>query len=456
MPSEDARQEGGFGDLPPEVRWNFRWTVANGAIVMMGTAFFAFETVLAGLAESLTGSSICVGLLITVSAAGSTWPQLFVGHWIESKPRKMPLYQVAAGLRVMMLLSMAATVFLWRGSDAALYWLILIQLALFCSSGGMVVVPFMDIVGKSLPKRHQSMLWAYRRMLGGVLGFLASLVVVRVLSEQSGIRYPANYALLLLVGTVVCAVAYGCFMVVREPVGAISAARVPFKTFLKRGPQILRADDDYRRLNLLRYVWAGAAMAQAVFVPFVRSYFEAPTYLTGWFTAVVLLAGGLSSLVFGKTAQRWGEILVLRLCCLIMLLAPLFALLLAGLHDFGPTAGLAARWYVQVCILMYCCHTVALNGHMIAGLVYLLALPAPDLRPTYIAFLSVLTLPLLLAPTLAGALARTVGYPGTFFISCVFAVAAFVMAGRLTHREEGNRPNFDGIDGPLPGPADRA
>jgi len=422
----------------------FRLTVGNGAVVMMGTAFFAAETVLAGLTESLTKSSLLVGLLITVRNVGWMWPQLFVSHVLETRQRKMPAYVISACCRFVALLVMSAAVLFWCGSPRALYWILLFIVAFISSAGGIAVIPFMDIVAKSIPRKRMPLLWAHRRLFGGILGFLASLMIACVLSERSGIPYPANYALLFLAAAILCGAAFLMFVAVQEPIEPVSSFRAPFMVYLRRGPAIFRADHDYRRLYVYRCTWGLATMSQAVYVPCAVHYFQAPPALTGgWFTSVVLLAGGLSSYVWGRAALRHGEVATLRLSAGLLLVSPLTAFALTAMCHYGPTAPYAEAYYLPAYLFMYACGTAAVTGYIIASQAYLLALPPSEYRPTYLAFINTLTIPLLFAPTLAGFLVERISYPATFGLSCVAALASLAVAKRLRSRKEGEYPELD-------------
>ncbi|MEA3365704.1 MAG: hypothetical protein U9Q79_08705, partial [Candidatus Hydrogenedentes bacterium] len=242
---------------------NFWLTAGNGAVVMMGNSFIAPDTVLAWLVYRLTHSSLCVGLMISVSAIGMMWPQLLVGNLVETVQRKMPIYIAFAVFRTLVTMAMGIVVIVWSGSDWGLYWALFILFIAYTSGGGASLVPFMDIVAKSVPQNRMAMLWAYRRLFGGLLGFLVSFIVVYVLSDRSDLAFPINYGLLFLAASAVCGAAYSMFSIVREPVEEVARRRAPFITFLKRGPRILRYDHDFRRLYFYRWAWALGAMCQA-------------------------------------------------------------------------------------------------------------------------------------------------------------------------------------------------
>lgn len=414
--------------------------VGNGAVVNMGTAFFAVETVFAGLAYTLTNSTICVGLLCSVAGIGWFWPQMFVGNLIEHRERKMPLYRITVVVRLAVLLTMAAVVLLWRGSPVVLFWLLLILLAVFTSAGGACVVPFMDIIAKSMPKGRIPMLLAYRRLIGGFLGFLAGGIVAYILSDQSGLAQRQQYAVLFLLGAVFSAAAFSMFMAVREAIEPVAPQRVPFLRFLRRGPAIFRRDREYRRLYLLRCAWALATMSQALFVPYAYEVFDAPPKFTGWFTGVTMLAGGISSLIWGRFAERRGAVFVLKASIVVVFVSPLTALLLALTHHYAPASQVATAYYLIAYVVMFGCWAAGFHGNQMAQTVYLLALAPSTRRPTYVGFMNTLSVPLLAAPALGGFIAQVVSYPAAFGISCVAAVACLALALTLRARAEGDSP----------------
>ncbi|HOJ34007.1 MAG TPA: MFS transporter [Candidatus Hydrogenedentes bacterium] len=414
----------------------FWLTVGNGALSMMGSAFFATDTVLAGLTEKLTKSSLCVGALVSASSVGWMWPQIFVGHWLETKPRKMPAYILSAVGRVASLILMAVAAYFWRGSSMSLYWILFLSVALFSSFGGIVGIPFMDIVAKTIHRRHLPLLWAYRNVFGGILGFVSSGIIAYILSARSNIPFPRNYALLFSFAIVLNGSAYAMFAVIREPIEPVMTSRTPFRVYLKRGIMIFKHDRDYRLLYLYRCVWAGATMSQAILVPCAVHYFDAPPAKTGgWFTGVILLVGGISSLAWGWLTRRVGEVRVLHATGTLVVCPTLIALLMTLLMHVGGTPATFLRThYMGVYIIIYALASAVNNGNTIAYNVYTLSLPPPELRPSYLAFINTLIVPLLLAPTLAGYLVELLPYPAVFALSCICALATMRVAAHLQPR----------------------
>jgi MFS family permease len=423
-------------------RWNFAMCVGNGSIVSMGFAFFTVETVMAGLVYQLTGDTRAVGVLVSVQAIGWLWPQIIVGSYIEHRERKKPVYTISACLRFGSMLAISILIYYWEGSPWNLYLLIVGLWIIFSSSGGVCVLPFTDVVAKSIPSAWRPMLWAYRQLIGGVLGFLASFVVMYILSERSGIPYPKQYALLTFVGTCICGVAYILFIMTREKIEPVTAQRVPMVTFAKRGPVIFGRDAGYRRFFWFKVFWAVGIMSQSLFVPFAMAYFDASAKLTGTFTGVILLVGGVSSFVWGRVSQRFGEIVLFRVSALVLLLSPLSALVLYGLYHYPPARELVSLHFVTPFVLMFGLGTVAINGVSIASFVHLLALCPPERRFSYIAFMNTISVPLMLLPIVAGVMAREASYALAFGCGAAGALGAFVLACQMKTRVEGEYPDL--------------
>ena len=96
-----------------EVRRNSWLLVINGGLVMMSYTFISADLVMPAFVQTLTTSSILVGMAGALMRMGWAWPQVFISRIIEPKPRKMPLL-IGAGLArsAMWILVGAMTLFL--------------------------------------------------------------------------------------------------------------------------------------------------------------------------------------------------------------------------------------------------------------------------------------------------------------------------------------------------------
>ncbi|MDE2798957.1 MAG: hypothetical protein OXI94_09845, partial [Gemmatimonadota bacterium] len=73
-----------------ETRRNSWLLVINGGMVMMAYTFISADLVMPAFVQTLTTSSILVGMAGALMRMGWAWPQVFISRIIEPKPRKMP------------------------------------------------------------------------------------------------------------------------------------------------------------------------------------------------------------------------------------------------------------------------------------------------------------------------------------------------------------------------------
>jgi len=222
-------------DAPGHAGRNFWLSVWNGALATGGHAFFNTDTVLAGLAFALTGSPVAVGALHTIERMGWMWPQMVIGSRIEQLPLKMRVYQLSALVRVTALACMVAAVLTLHEYPLALYAALVLLAGSFSSGGSLCLIPFMDIVAKGVPEKRRPMMFAYRAVFGGMLGFASGILATWMLSDRSGVPYPYNYALLLAAGIGLCGTAYLLFMQSVETPCEALPQRGSMGQFFKRG-----------------------------------------------------------------------------------------------------------------------------------------------------------------------------------------------------------------------------
>ncbi len=416
------------------VRRNFWLCVGNGAIVSMGSAFFSFETVMAGLTFTLTGSTFLVGLVTAMATSCWLWPQLLVGNYIEHRPRKMPVYRFSVILRCCALVTMTAALWLFSDRPYVLYTILLLGTIGFATGGGICVIPFMDVLAKSIPPERRPMLMAWRRTLGGILGGVAGLLTLYVLSERSGLSYPTNYVILFTAGGLINFVAYACFLASHEPIEPVDTEQKSFLTFMRKGLAVFRSDRDFRNYFYFRLCLAVAYMSQTLLVPFAIVRFNTPLEATGLFAAGIAITGGVVSIFWGRVAQKLGEVPLFTLSSALAVVPCVFIAGLACLPEGHPLLQAAAPWSSWIVLGVFAALTAARQGIDMAGTLYMLVLPPAQSRPTYFAFMHSLSAPLMLSPMLAGWLAEHISFGAAFALSALAAVAMAGVSLRLRHR----------------------
>ncbi|MEA3364056.1 MAG: hypothetical protein U9Q79_00325, partial [Candidatus Hydrogenedentes bacterium] len=137
-----------------------------------------------------------------------------------------------------------------------------------------------------------------------------------------------------------------------------------------------------------------------------------------------------------------GETYSLRQCAVLLVFSPLLAFAMALSARSSALAEFLRAHYFGPFLLMFALGTIAINGNMIASTPYLLSLPRPALRPTYLGFINTLSVPLLCAPILAGVLVEQFSYAFAFGVSCLCGATAILIAAGLRKRRSGDYPDL--------------
>src|SRR3990172_6028585 len=107
------------------------------------------------------------------------------------------------------------TVFLFPLKSPALcLTLFLILLSVYSISGGLAGIPFMDIVGRTIPHHRRGTFFGLRMTIGGALGILAGWVVNRLLVDY---EYPSNFGLIFFISSILIALGLFSFFGIKEP-----------------------------------------------------------------------------------------------------------------------------------------------------------------------------------------------------------------------------------------------
>jgi MFS family permease len=231
-----------------ELTRNFASHIVEGGLYIGGIAFVHQHTVLPRMLEQLGAPSILIAFAPALMNIGFIVPGLFVAHRIEQLTT-MRGWVVSMGVwqRLPYLL---AALMLWAAQSHPALALPTVLLAPLVSGliGGVAVNAWKEYVASVIPARLRASMWAYRYVLGTLLGFLVGALVTQVLGSEPG---PRGYAL-LHGGTFLClALSMGVFLMTNERPHAPRAAQQSLAQFMRTVPALVRAD---RRFFI--YMWA--------------------------------------------------------------------------------------------------------------------------------------------------------------------------------------------------------
>lgn len=411
----------------------FKLGVINGILFEAIMAIMNPSMVMSAFFLRVTGSTVFASLPSTLMYLGWVWPQLFISNVAESLDRKKPIYVIGGSVRIVSLAVMAGLAFFLDNAPSG--WFVLVFPLLYfvyCSGGGIGGVAFMDVVAKTVPTTRRGLFWGVRGFFGGILGICAGFYV-RYMLGSSGPAFPSNYALLFATATPILILSIWAFAAVDEPVTTAKRDRTPFRQYLAEGVEIFREDRDYRLLFLVRALMSLTMMGQVVFIPFAIKALSLPESIVG---VLMMVATGFalpSNFLWSRIADRRGNRLVMLVAMGIYLLVPPMAIVSYYAPPLPLGIPLLAGWNLRagVFVLAFILSAIANKGYFLGYMNYLLEISPEDRRPSYQAFMGVLSAPFTLVPLLAGWLAQNVSFQATFASGMLFGAGVYALLLKL-------------------------
>ena len=297
-----------------EVRRSFALGVFNGTAFRFAETLIDPPLILTWFVSQLTSSNLLIGLVAPVGYAGWFLPQIFVSARVQRMERKMPSYAMAAVIRTIAWLLLAAAV--WLVDDPR--FLLAGFFALYAIarlSAGLAGLTFFDVVAKTIPARRRGSFFAWRQLLGGLLGLGGGWIVKTILYHPA-LPFPRGHAVLFLLYCAVMAPALAAFALIREPPGPVVAEPVTLREQLRRAGRLCRADRVYRRYIAARLSLAMANIALPFYGIYAKNVLGAPEGMVGIYVVARVGALLLSNLLWGRLSDERGNRLVMRLVSL--------------------------------------------------------------------------------------------------------------------------------------------
>jgi MFS family permease len=421
-----------------EVKRNTRLLVLNGGLMMMAMTFVSSDLVLPAFVQTLTSSSILVGLAGALMRIGWAWPQVFISRVVEPQPRKMPLFVIAGTGRSVVWFAVGALTY-WMGAanPTALLIAFMLLYGIATSMMGITNVPWMDIIGKSIPSAERARMFAVRRLLGGVMAMGAGGAISFILSSQSGLDFPNNYAVLFMLSGIGTGLSIWAFALIREPIEKGNQKRLPFGAYMTSGLNLLREDSNYRNLCILQFMWAFSMMAAPFYVPYALEGYGMPIVYVGFFVTVMQFSSIFSNALWAWLGHHKGNQSLLVYGTWFLGLSVLIPLLTQWIPSYDLRPAVFVGWDVVINsqILFYSLTFVfsgfATSGMFTGRMTYVLDIAPPDRRPTYTSFMNMFMLPQGVLPILGGVLVSWISYQYTFILSLLFVPVSVILSQRL-------------------------
>ncbi|MBE9471424.1 MAG: MFS transporter [Chloroflexi bacterium] len=414
-----------------EVRRSFALGVFNGTAFRFAETLIDPPLILTWFVSQLTSSNLLIGLVAPMGNAGWFLPQIFVSTRIQRMERKMPSYTLAAVIRTIAWVLLAAAV--WLVDDPRLLLVGFFALyAIARLSAGLAGLTFFDVVAKTIPARRRGSFFAWRQLLGGLLGLGGGWIVKTILYHPA-LSFPRGHAVLFLVYCAVMVLALAAFALIREPPGPVVAEPVTLREQLWRAGRLWRTDQVYRRYIAARLSLAMANIALPFYGIYAKNVLGAPEGMVGIYVVARVGALLLSNLLWGRLSDRRGNRLVMRLVSLGSGLAALSALALVGMMGLLRPQG---AWLPYLALPLFFLDGAMLPAQILSGSNFLLELVPGAERPLYLGLSNTLMGVVVLISGLGGLVVDFFGFAGLFAVSLGLCLAGYVFASGLPEPRE--------------------
>ena len=406
MPSEVLP----VGDGQKEQRLNFIYNIMDGALYAFAMSLVSTVTVLPVLVKKIGGSNVAVGLIPVIWIIGFNFPQVLIAAYTSRQDSKKRLVLKTALIQRIPWLLLAIVTATLVGKVSPHWALVLIfgGLSLAAIGGSLNLPGWFDLVAKITPVGRRGSLFAYRSILGALLGVAGGAAVSHVLDT---VVFPVNYAILFSMAFLIMMVSYIFLILLKEPLSTETPPGFKGDAYFKKLREIIRQESGYRQFLIADALLVTALMGDAFYAVNALQKFSLSEGFTGRFIVVMMVSMIFGNLIFGKMADRSGHKRNLQIAAsstavisVIAIVAPL----------------------VEVYYLVFAGSALTMSMLHISRLPFIAEICVEENRPIYIALTNMITAPFILMGLFGGWIADNFGYPPVFMISGLFATASLV------------------------------
>lgn len=410
-----------------EAKRNFNLGVINGALYISVENMMDPTLVLVSFLSNLTSSPLLLGMLLPIRDGAWYLPQLWISGYLQNRKVKLDLYRQMSFIRIASWGLLAACVNLVSDRDLLLV-AFLLAFAMSSLANGMAGLPFLEVVGKTVPAGRRGNFFAWRFGLGGIGSFTASLLVRWLLSSSSPLHFPYNYGVIVGIFFVVASISLLIYNGVREAPDIEVLPQANLRQQLQRGWENIRTNRRYRLFWLLQSSLILAGAATPFYALHVQQQLGGSKAMVGVYLVVYTAANLLANLAFGRTAARIGYDRVMAVGAIGGLIMASLVLALELLAEpLGLSPAVASWWLAPVFMLS----GLRNSGVGVGGNSLLLEIAPAEERSLYVGFTNSLLGIVLLITGLTGLFLQAFGFLALVSLAVIMHIAALILLGGL-------------------------
>ncbi len=409
-PSIDSRVRGNF-------RQNFIVNMLDNAFWLFGESFVSVHTILPVFASTLTDSPIIIGLVPALIHAGWLMPQLLMASHVSRLPQKMPFARTMAKIERIPYLALPLFAYLlnWIPKQIAII-IFIILVAWRGIAGGMVALPWQEVIATIIPSQVRSRFFGVSRTLGRLMAIIGSGFAGLILASRP---YPNNFALSFLLGAFLIWISYWFFSQSIEPVTdneekMISRQEDKVNILdMNAFKSVLKHDHKFTKYLISRIAFQFGGMAMGFLAVYGIHQFSLGDEQAAVFSGLLFASGTLGFFIWGLFGDKLGPGYILVISDLLQVISLLIGFLAINV------------WFIYGLFFLI---GFAQSGHIVGDLVYAMSLGGENQRPLYIGMArSIPGIFTLLAPILGGLLVNVIGFRSMFLVATAFTLASGII-----------------------------
>jgi MFS family permease len=398
----------------PARRRNFLLNVLDGGIFALGMSLISQQTILPVFVKHIGGTNIAVGLIPVLWMLGFNFPQIFFAHFAQRVEfKKKMMLETGLIQRVPYLILAIVSYFVIAEMSPTVALLIFFFMFTVAAMGGSVHLPvWFDLISKITPVTVRGRLFAYRSILGGLLGIGGGSLAMVILGR---VAFPHNFALLFALAFIIMMFSFLVLTRLKEEMPTRTGAPRDMRQNIRTIPAILLSHGNFRNYLIADALIIVASTANAFYTVHAFEKYILEDTFAGLFTIVMMISTILSSILLGLIADNFGHRLNLIIASIGTVIACGFALT-------APS--------VSVYLIVFFISAFTINVTVISRLSIVVEMCSESERPTYIAMTNMLTSPFVLSGVLGGWIADRIGYEVIFYSA---GIVASIAAGWLIY-----------------------
>jgi MFS family permease len=382
-------------------RWNIYVGWLDGIFFALGASLISHITILPVFMRLLTESKLVIGLVHTFTMVGIFLPQIFSAHYIESMPLKKGVVIVAGA--VMRLPWLILALVLPKMVDLPPPFPVVIFLMLylvFTTGWGLVIPPWLDLIGRIILPRRRGVFLGMRFTLGrvaAVAGAAGSFFLI------GSLPFPYNFALCFASAFIILNISLFFFALTREVPYPVTKKKSGLGHFLKSLPGVLQRDRNFLFYNIAFGLIAFTNLSLAFYSVYAVERFQLPSSYAGIFTVVFMASQGITGILWGILGDRLGHKLSMAISAAMSIVAALTALVATSAPVFCVCFFFAGGY---------------ISGTLISNMNLVLEFCPPEERPLYIGLSNGFASPVFIfSPILGGLIVDHFSYEVAFVMS---------------------------------------